>query len=360
MQRMHYPFRRSPYNARMSRRSSVFVAPLAPRTILTGLLGVLCCSLALVAWAGRPVRVYDVTIRGGQSEAALEDAMREALVRATGRRESATDPVFSSLITRSGNYVKAYVPGPRGQTQVVFDGVAIERAIVAAGRSVWDQNRPFTLVMLSPALARAAQDAARTELERVAMQRGLPVTLLPLSPVDAAGNLMGHDALMQLAQRYGGDAVLVGRTDSPGATAGGDATAGTAEEGSVNFNGPWQWTLYTSFSNESWRGSLAAGIDGTVDELAAPQAAALSQTETNVRIDVEGVTSLADYAAVGRLLESIPGIRHAGVTAVDGTTASFELLVRGGATAVEQALSGSAHLLPRQPASTQLAYQYHR
>src|SRR5581483_4016696 len=58
-------------NFRYSRAcaASIFVAWLA------------CCALPLCAWAGRPVRVYEVDIRGGQSPAALQEAMREALVR---------------------------------------------------------------------------------------------------------------------------------------------------------------------------------------------------------------------------------------------------------------------------------------
>ena len=46
------------------------------------------CVLSAPAWAARPVRVYEVDV-DGQSAAATQDAMRQALVRATGRRESA-------------------------------------------------------------------------------------------------------------------------------------------------------------------------------------------------------------------------------------------------------------------------------
>src|ERR1700716_984324 len=120
------------------------------RNVLTGLAWVLCCAISCSAWAGRPVRVYEVDLKGGQSPASVQDAMREALVRATGRRESASDPAFANLISEAQNYVKSYSPATRGQSQVIFDGVAVERAIVAAGRSVWDRNRPFTLVVLYP------------------------------------------------------------------------------------------------------------------------------------------------------------------------------------------------------------------
>src|SRR5215470_11691429 len=232
---------RSPF----SRSAAVRGAPAV-------LVWLLCCVFSCSAWAGRPVRVYEVDLKGGQSPASLQDAMREVLVRATGRRESATDPALANLISDAQNYVKGYSPSARGQ-QVVFDGAALERAIVAAGRSVWDRNRPFTLLVLYPPPARSVEDTVRAELEQTAIARGLPVTLVPLSPVDSAGNNLSREALMQMAQRYGGDAVLVGRGD-----------AGSA-------NGQLQWTLHTNFSSESWSGPLSAGINRAVDTMAPAQ-----------------------------------------------------------------------------------------
>src|SRR5262249_14578536 len=90
-----------------------------------------CCFFSLSAWAGRSVRVYEVDVKGGQAAAAqspsaLQDAMRQAVVRATGRRESATDPALASLISEAPTYVKAYAQGTHGQSQVVFDGTAVE------------------------------------------------------------------------------------------------------------------------------------------------------------------------------------------------------------------------------------------
>src|SRR5215469_3263723 len=162
----------------------------------------LCC--ALPCEAGRPVRVYEVDTEG-QTPAALQDAMRQALVRATGRRESADDPAFANLVSDAPRYVKTYTTGPRGEPQVVFDGAAVERAIGAAGRSAWPHERPFTLVVLDPPRARGSEDAARAELERVAAERGLPISLIPISVLDSSGNLLPADALLQAAARYGGD-----------------------------------------------------------------------------------------------------------------------------------------------------------
>lgn len=305
-----------------------------------GLAWLVCCALSCAAWAGRPVRVYEVDLKGPQSPAALQDAMREVLVRATGRRETASDPALSSLISDAQNYVKGYSPPARGQSQVIFDGVAVERAIVAAGRSVWDRNRPFTLVVIYPPVPRTLEDAVRTEVEQTAVARGLPVTLVPLSPLDASGNDLSRDALMQMAQKYGGDAVLVGR---------GDAGAGNAQ---------LQWTLNTSFSSESWRGSLAGGIDGAVDNLAPAQGGSLAQIESGARVAIVGVATLTDYVNVQRMLESVPGVRRVNVGSAAGNIIVFDILARGGGEAVSQVLAGSGHLVRTDPSNARLEYQY--
>jgi uncharacterized protein len=300
----------------------------------------LCGFLPISAWAARAVRVYEVDV-SGQTTMALQDAMRQALVRATGRRESANDPALASLIEDAPKYVKSYSPGPRGETQVLFDRAAVERSIAAAGRSVWDPERPFTLVVLYPPPARADGDAARATLETAAASRGLLISVIPLSLVDANGAELGRDAILGLGQRYGGDELLVGRSDA-GAPV-----------------GQYQWTLYTNFSSQSWSGQLASGIDGTVDLLAPAQGASLAQTEAKVQVDVNGVGSLTDYATVQRILESVPGVRGANIERAGGNTVTFDITARGGSDALDKALAGASHLTRADASNARLVYQYH-
>src|SRR5207248_2615666 len=296
-------------------------------------------ALPLPCLAGRVVRVYEVAVEG-QSAAAVQDAMRQALVRATGRRESADDPALASVVADATRYVKSYAVGPRGESQVVFDAAAVEQAITAAGRSIWDRERPFTLVVLIPPRNRAAEDAARAELERVAAERGLPISLLPLAVVDSDGNLLAAPAMLQSAQRYGGDEILVGRSD------------GAAPDSD------WQWTLYTRSANESWNGPLAAGIDHTVDLLAPQQGASLAQAEVETRVRIEGVRGLADYAALERLLQSAAGVRRANIAAADANGVAFDVTVRGGAAGLDQALAGSTRLVRTGGAGATPVYRY--
>jgi hypothetical protein len=223
---------------------------------------------------------------------------------------------------------------------VIFDGTAVERAIVAAGRSTWDPVRPFTLVVLYPPPPRPADDSARAELDQLAIARGLPITVVPLSPVDASGNELGREALMQMAQRYGGDAVLLGRSN-----------AGTV-------SGQLQWTLYTNFSSESWSGPLSAGINGAVDNLAPAQGGSLSQIEAAARVEITGVANLTDYVNVQRLLEGAPGVRRVNVSAASGNIAMFDVVARGGGDTLSHSLTGTSHLAQQEASSARLAYQY--
>lgn len=302
---------------------------------LAALLG----ALPLSAWALRPVRVYEVDL-DRQSVTAVQNAMRQALVRATGRRESADDPALAGVIADAARYVKSYASGPRGEPQVVFDAAAVGHAIDTAGRSVWDRERPFTLVVLYPPLGRADGDAARVELERTATERGLPISVIPLTVVDGGGNTLGGDALLQSAQRYGGDEVLVGRADAAGLAA-----------------GQLQWTLYTRALQESWTGPLSAGIDHAVD-LLAPPPGATGQPEAASRVRIEGVAGLADYAAVERLLQSIPGVRRADIAEVDAGSVIFEVDMRGGSAALEHELSASTHMVRSGSGAAPLVYRY--
>ena len=293
----------------------------------------------LAAWALRPVRVYEVDL-DQQSVSAVQGAMRAALVRATGRRESADDPALGSVVADAARYVKSYSPGPRGEPQVVFDGAAVAAAIEGAGRSVWDRERPFTLVVLYPPPGRSETEAARGELERTATERGLPISVIPLPVVDGGGNPLGAEAVLQSAQRYGGDQVLVARSDAALAP------------------GQLQWTLYTRAQSETWTGSLSAGIDHTVDLLAPPPGAAGSEAESATRVRIEGVAGLTDYATVERLLQSIPGVRRADVAEVEPGSVTFEVELRGGGAALERELAGSSRMVRIGGGTGALAYRY--
>ncbi|MEJ0035548.1 MAG: DUF2066 domain-containing protein [Gammaproteobacteria bacterium] len=308
---------------------------------------VLCLAVAAMAAVlaspaalARAVRVYDVEIRGEATGSVLQEAMRRVLVRATGRREAASDPTFSALVTDAARYVQSSRKVANGSTLIVFDGAAVEQAITSTGRSVWDKDRPFTFVVFSPALSPQAIEAARPELDRAAESRGLPINLAPVAVVDSTGVELPREAVLQGAQRVGGDAVLIARADNA-------ANPGT-----------YQWTLQTQFGSESWTGPLEAGPNGAADALTRAQEATAGVAELEAVVQVAGVSTLNDYAAVSRLLETIPGQKKVSVAETNGTTATFNVLVRGGADTVDRVLGNSPRLTRSGSANGQLLYTY--
>jgi hypothetical protein len=298
-----------------------------------------CLLLPLGASAGRVVQVYEIDFRGQPSPAALQEALKRVLVRATGRSEAAADPALAGIVSNAARYVVTSRTTPDGASHVVFDQGALASAISAAGRGTWDSNRPFTLVVLAPPPSGAGADAARRELDAAAETRGLPISLVPLPLTDAQGADLGREALLAAAQHLGADAVLIGRTDSAGASV-------------------WQWTLYTNFSAQSWSGGLSAGIGGAVDALARVQDVSEPQAEVVVPVEVDGVPTLSDYAQVGRLLQGAPGVRAVNVAEADGTRVVFNVRVRGGGPALEQALGASGHFVAAASGASRLQYTY--
>ena len=297
------------------------------------------CVVGTTAQAVRPVRVYEVAVKGPESVAQAQEAMRQVLVRATGRRAAGSDPSFGNLIAEAPRYVQARRP-MTGGSQLVFDGAAIEREISAVGKTVWPTQRPFTLVILNPPLTGSAADSARRTLEQAAETRGLPVSLVPLSLTDANGVELSREAVLQSAQRLGGDAVLIGRGDNAG------------------LNGQWQWTLLSSLASESFTGGFDAGVNGAVEALTRGQEDTASLAEVDAVIEVQGIASLADYASVTRLLGEVPGVRKTSLEETSGGGATFRMQIRGGSEVLDRALANSGRLVRSGESSGRLVYQY--
>jgi hypothetical protein len=343
-----------------------------------------CAVLPAAAWAARPVPVFQVDV-AGQSVPALQQAMRAALVRATGRRESATDPVFAGLISDAPKYVQSYDRGPQGELQVLFDAAAVDKAIAAVDRSVWDANRPFTLVVLYPPPDQGDQAADEAGLEQAAEERGLPISIVPLPVADESGNLLPREALLEMAHRYGAEQLLVGAPPAPappaapptnGEPAGspaapaaapsapaqpGAAPSTAATPAQPGLPPAWQWKLYTDFTTQSWSGPLTEGIDDTVDALAPPVGAAAANAPGQTEVEIEGVSSLSDYANIELMLGAVPGVSAANVRQVTGDSVLFDLTVRGGGATIDRALSSSPSFTRVTPATQgggTLVYRY--
>lgn len=348
----------------------------------------LCAMLSLPSWASRRVPVFLVGVTG-QSAPALQQAMRAALVRATGHPEAATDPIFASLVAQAQQYVVNYQRGAHGKLQVAFNGAAVDQVITGLGRSVWSPDRPFTLVVVTPMPDQADYQADHDAIGQAAEARGLPISIMPLPVTGPSGRLLPRAALLRLVHRFGAEQLLIGQppavpagtvpgavsADAPGAAgpaqtaaasapaapapatpaaAGANAPSGTAAPAAAP---QWKWTLVTPFMRRSFTGSVTAGIDRTVDLLAPPPTLAANRS-SKTRVRIEDVSTLADYAHIEVMLAAVPGVSHAEVSEVHGNTAVFAMQARGGSAAVARLLSGSRRFARVQAPDGALVYRY--
>jgi hypothetical protein len=305
--------------------------------------GVSFLVLAAVSWLGAvPAadaatveHLYEATVplaersERGQSEA-LQEAMRQVLVRVTGQRNAAYEPALAPLVTDARRYVQQFRVIGATQFFAGFDGAKLERLIADAGQPIWGQERPRMLIWLDPvdSAGRPIADerslsTLRGTLDRTAELRGLPVvwpagarSREPVAGADASA-----ERLAALAEEYAADAVLLGRA-------------------SVSTAGTWRvrWTLYSGGERSEWSGPPEEGVHGAADVFAGVFAAGTSQGDSAVMISVSGVHNLRAYAQVTSYLESLTLIRLLAVEELSGDIVVYRAEVRGGAPRLARAI----------------------
>jgi hypothetical protein len=268
-----------------------------------------------------PPGLYQATVTGDASEAgraaAASDALRQVVVRVTGRRAAASDGALDGLYADARRYALSFRSDAAGQLMIGFDPDALDAALARAGQPLWPRDRPATLVLLASERTGvprtlAGDPEARREIERAAQARGLPLvwpaalaaaTEQPLLAAVAAGRL---EPLRALAQSLGADGVLVRRSaaPSPGWSWLGPAGAGAAT------------------------GTAAEAVDALADRYAA-QYAVREAGAGRVGVVVRGVRDLTDYAGVLAALAALATVRGVEVFEVEGETLHLRVGFRG-------------------------------
>jgi hypothetical protein len=268
-----------------------------------------------------------------QTEPAVQAqaALRVVLVRATGARDAANDPALATILAQAQTYVIATRPAATGSgTTLVFDAAALERDIVAAGRTVWSSERPLLLVVLTGGPATGAFETRRQvegALDTAANRRGQPISVVRPEGVNlpTSGDIP-VDAALAAAQRRGADGVLVGYGDA------------------VPNGGVWRWTLNAAGINESWSGTLEEGVNAAADVLVRNAVMYAAQPELTILVEVEGVPTLRDYAQAAEMLAEAGAVRSAQLAEVSGSRATFSVVTRGGGDALLATLGANSRL----------------
>lgn len=281
----------------------------------------------------------------GSRDAAFVEALKTVLVRVSGQRDAATRV---GDVNDPRKYVQRFGFTADNMLEVGFDSASIDRLLSNAGLPIWGRERPATVVMFGAEdgggwrwLASDTPAQERDAIERVARQRGVPLKWPVMDAQERAAASSDAPGLLQTAERYGADAVLLGRSRG----------------------GLVQWTLLSKDGAAQATGGIEDGVHLTADTFARVFAASATSLGSVV-VEVGGISNLAAYAATLNYLEGMTLVRGVALEQVAGEKMRFRLAVRGDAATLRRAIALDHRLVPidapdgSPDAGDRLAFRY--
>ena len=278
-------------------------------------------------------------------EAAFRAALGKVLVRVTGRRDAAQRPELAELLDNAAAYAQQFRQPAPDRLWAAFDGAALERELTRLEQPVWGAERPSTLLWIAvdagggkrfvvASGAELAEEAdVRAQAVEAARERGIPVVFPLMDAEDRArasfAEVWGgfEDSILAASQRYGADAVLVGRL------AAGDMGHG-------------RWTLYGADGAERWSGGVADSIGRLADGFAARFAVVSSGGARTIRVAVAGVDTVEDYGRISQFLGRLTAVQSFGVESVERDQVVFRVAMRGEPATLDEAVRLGGVLRP--------------
>ena len=258
------------------------------------------------------------------------EGLSQVLTRVSGRSDILQNPVIVAALKTPEQYYSEFSyarveavndaaaalpqPGldplpaetPRQVMRIRFAPSLIAKILREAGLPVWGSNRPSVLSWMAiddesgrQVLGEANPSLFAKTLNQAARARGVPL-LLPLwdledsrgvSSSEIWGRFLGR--IEASSKRYSPDKILVFRAES---------------EFSNQWRGDWslgeggQWRSGTVYGES--QAQLATALVGVLASVLSEQYAVTS-TRSEVRLTVEGITEIQDYAEVSRYLEGL-------------------------------------------------------
>lgn len=310
--------------------------------LLGGFTGVThAARVAGIYQAQVPVRMQAQTVR----DRAFQTALKAVLIKATGSRDIVNQQTAKKLLASARRYVQqfGYRETKPMSLWVQFDGVGLQAALTEAGLPVWVDERPAVLAWIAVQnqdkrylIAEDSVGRVRDIVQKVATSRGVPI-LLPLldiedrTKISAADILGGFDeTVTDASARYAPDAVAIARV-----------------MGSTNNSWRAEWRLKHGGRSRAWtfQGDtlamvLTQGLQAVADALGERLAVVENlRAQGAVRLLVEDVDSLDDYARLRAYLDHLSLIKAYRLDLVEPGYASFLLRLSGDPIAVERVIS---------------------
>ena len=330
----------------------------------------LCCVFTVFADDASNLASITVPI-ADQTQATLfkmaPDAMTQVLVKMSGNPNVATIPAVRAALAQASQWIQSFsyttVPGANNTSTlsvtIQFEPQALNNLLHQTKQPVLAvTSRPMTLAWINvdqgttsslAPLASGDQSNVGKALMVVSKQIGLPV-ILPAMDLEDQG-FVNNDStlpfdLQKLASagdRYHIKSILAGNL-------------------SMAVDGSWQaqWMYLLNSESHQWQDN-AATPDALFQKALVHVGEMLAATSTNntsaagpqslVNMQVLNVNGLSDYALVMNDLKQLTLIRQVIISDLNGTTISFQLMVQGGRTALENALQHNSDLAEIPPGS---------
>lgn len=303
----------------------------------------LCTLLACRAASAATVSdLYDVSVPVDTTQdAAFGEALKAVVVRVSGQRDAANR--IAAALPNARQYASRFGAAPNRMLQIRFDSVAIDKLLTDASLPIWGRERPATLVLLNIREADGSSRWAdgqfagpeREAVTKVARQRGLPLIWPTIDAQEQARILtagFNSAALLQIAARFGANAVLLG--------------FGQRSGGSLSV----RWVLAAEDGATELESVLEEGVHLAADTFARNYSASGSAVD-NVMVEISGINNLAAYASAVNYLEGMTLVRGVALEQMSGDTMRLRLAVRGDVATLRRAVTLDRRLVLQPPSS---------
>ncbi len=295
---------------------------------------------------------------------AYSAALAAVIVKLTGGVVALELPGVDDALDQASDFVEgvsyastpsaAGANGPESNQRSItvdFSRGLVDALLGRLGIPIWNSNRPSVLVWMAQQDADGQRrhldperdlEAVRL-LEAFARTRGLPL-LFPLLDFEDRQNLsesdlwdLRADQIAVASQRYGADSILSGRLLS---TPSGELV------GLWQFQFQGEVRLFEGLATEL-ADYLEAPLASVAEQLsryfALPSALA---TEQFIRLRVDGIRSLGDYAALLAYVTAIGVVADFSLASLDAERLELDLIVKGEGTKLSELIALDRDLLP--------------
>lgn len=303
------------------------------RKWLTGFI--LVAGMSISAYAAVVDTLYEVTLSCGsqtdlERQQLFKQGMEEVLGRLSVEPELRRYPDVANALDRAVDFVERYTYED-DKLRIQYNSAMIRPLIHRTGQAMLGEHRPRVVLWLAieesqqrRLIGQETDPVLQGKLVEMATRRGIPLVLpqMDLEDINAVStsDIWGEfpSVLQQASQRYGAQAVLVGRLRAQG----------------NEWEASWQWLsggtpLIWENSGDSVESVLNAGFDRLnmqfKDHYAAKKEGSLSQS---MKIGISNLHSVRDFIRAESYLESLDLIKEVNLVQVLDDRVIFEIIPR--------------------------------